>query len=192
MPRGVHGVTLEVRSTPAGGEALYEVPLMFANPLGVEVYPATLHVKVTITNTHPVDRSTALALRDGLLETLGLPFARPAPFTLEVGESTFFEYDVPVRDQAECLKLSPVQACTTSFSDAFQMAVSAKFLRTVGSTPGGTGASGPPGLLAALSLWACSLPSARPRLPSPLPFSSALRNVLSPSAPPRPPKPPPA
>ncbi len=40
---GIHGVTLEVRSTPAGGEALYEVPLMFANPLGIEVYPRTLH-----------------------------------------------------------------------------------------------------------------------------------------------------
>src|ERR1700735_4415044 len=28
---GLHGMALEVRGTPAGGEGLYEVPLMFAN-----------------------------------------------------------------------------------------------------------------------------------------------------------------
>jgi uncharacterized protein (DUF58 family) len=36
---GVHGMALEVRGTPLGGEGLYEVPLMFANPFGVEVFP---------------------------------------------------------------------------------------------------------------------------------------------------------
>ncbi|HEY8088430.1 MAG TPA: DUF58 domain-containing protein [Polyangiaceae bacterium] len=36
---GVHGVALEVRGTPLGGEGLYEVPLLFANPLGMEVVP---------------------------------------------------------------------------------------------------------------------------------------------------------
>lgn len=36
---GVHGIALEVRGTPLGGEGLYEVPLMFANPHGVEVVP---------------------------------------------------------------------------------------------------------------------------------------------------------
>jgi hypothetical protein len=87
----------------------------------VVAYPATLRVKITLTNTHPVHQSTALVLRDGLLETLGLQFTRPAPLTLEVGESVAFEYDVPVRDQAECLKLSRVQACTASFNDAFQV-----------------------------------------------------------------------
>lgn len=34
---GIHGISLEVRGTPFGGEGLYEVPLMFANPHGVEV-----------------------------------------------------------------------------------------------------------------------------------------------------------
>jgi len=38
---GVHGLALEVRGTPLGGEGLYEVPLLFANPLGVEVSPAS-------------------------------------------------------------------------------------------------------------------------------------------------------
>ena len=33
---GVHGMALEVRGTELGGEGLYEVPLMFANPFGVE------------------------------------------------------------------------------------------------------------------------------------------------------------
>ena len=36
---GVHGIALEVRGTPLGGEGLYEVPLMFANPHGIEVVP---------------------------------------------------------------------------------------------------------------------------------------------------------
>jgi uncharacterized protein (DUF58 family) len=38
---GVHGLALEVRGTSLGGEALYEVPLLFANPLGIEVLPGT-------------------------------------------------------------------------------------------------------------------------------------------------------
>jgi uncharacterized protein (DUF58 family) len=40
---GLHGMALEVRGTPVGGEGLYEVPLMFANPYGIEVLPRTLH-----------------------------------------------------------------------------------------------------------------------------------------------------
>jgi uncharacterized protein (DUF58 family) len=39
---GVHGLALEVRGTAFGGEALYEVPLLFANPLGIEVLPSAL------------------------------------------------------------------------------------------------------------------------------------------------------
>ena len=44
---GVHGMALEVRGTSAGGEALYEVPLMFANPFGIEVFPRPLQTFVT-------------------------------------------------------------------------------------------------------------------------------------------------
>ena len=43
---GVHGIALEVRGTPLGGEGLYEVPLMFANPHGLEVMPHPLFVLV--------------------------------------------------------------------------------------------------------------------------------------------------
>jgi uncharacterized protein (DUF58 family) len=39
---GIHGLALEVRSTVLGGEAPYEVPLLFASPLGVEVFPRRL------------------------------------------------------------------------------------------------------------------------------------------------------
>ncbi|MBX3234058.1 MAG: DUF58 domain-containing protein [Labilithrix sp.] len=39
---GMHGIALEVRGTPLGGEGLYEVPLMFANPHGIEVVPKPL------------------------------------------------------------------------------------------------------------------------------------------------------
>ncbi len=41
---GLHGIALEVRGTPLGGEGLYEVPLMFANPHGIEVVPKPLHM----------------------------------------------------------------------------------------------------------------------------------------------------
>jgi uncharacterized protein (DUF58 family) len=37
---GVHGVALEVTATPFGAEGLHEIPLLFANPLGIEVLPA--------------------------------------------------------------------------------------------------------------------------------------------------------
>jgi uncharacterized protein (DUF58 family) len=40
---GLHGIALEVRGTPLGGEGLYEVPLMFANPHGIEVVPRPLY-----------------------------------------------------------------------------------------------------------------------------------------------------
>jgi uncharacterized protein (DUF58 family) len=40
---GVHGIALEVRCAALGGEGLYEVPLHFANPLGIEVVPASMH-----------------------------------------------------------------------------------------------------------------------------------------------------
>lgn len=43
---GIHGMALEVRGTPGGGEGLYEVPLMFANPFGLEVFPRSLHVMI--------------------------------------------------------------------------------------------------------------------------------------------------
>ncbi len=39
---GVHGIALEVRGMSFGGEALYEVPLLFANPMGIEVLPLGL------------------------------------------------------------------------------------------------------------------------------------------------------
>ncbi len=39
---GVHGLALEVSGTPFGAEGLYEAPLLFANPLGVEVLPPRL------------------------------------------------------------------------------------------------------------------------------------------------------
>ncbi len=38
----IHGVALEVRGTPAGGEGLYEAPLMFLSPFGIEVLPRQL------------------------------------------------------------------------------------------------------------------------------------------------------
>ncbi|MGD0674173.1 MAG: DUF58 domain-containing protein [Polyangiaceae bacterium] len=39
---GVHGLALEVCAMPFGADGLYEVPLLFANPLGIEVLPRAL------------------------------------------------------------------------------------------------------------------------------------------------------
>ena len=39
---GIHGVALELRGMPLGGEGLYELPLVFSNPFGVEVRPREL------------------------------------------------------------------------------------------------------------------------------------------------------
>jgi uncharacterized protein (DUF58 family) len=36
---GLHGLALDVRGIPIGGDSLYEAPLMFANPHGIEVLP---------------------------------------------------------------------------------------------------------------------------------------------------------
>jgi hypothetical protein len=85
----------------------------------VDEYPATLHFKVVVTNTHPEDASTALAVRDDLLASLGLQLT--APFTVAVGKSTEFSATVTVHDQAECLRLSRERACTASGGDAFQV-----------------------------------------------------------------------
>jgi len=39
---GLHGLALELRGMPLGGDGLYEVPLVFSNPFGVEVQPSAL------------------------------------------------------------------------------------------------------------------------------------------------------
>lgn len=39
---GIHGLALQVCATPLGAQGLYEVPLVFASPLGVEVLPQAL------------------------------------------------------------------------------------------------------------------------------------------------------
>ena len=87
----------------------------------VDRYPATLHFKVVVTNTHPSDASVALALRDDLLASLGMDVRQQAPFTLEVGESVEFDAQVTVNSEAACRRLSHAQACAGSFEDAFQV-----------------------------------------------------------------------
>ncbi|HVH46693.1 MAG TPA: DUF58 domain-containing protein [Labilithrix sp.] len=66
---GVHGIALEVRGTPLGGEGLYEVPLMFANPHGIEVVPRSLFAMLQ-------------SARGGRART-GAPAGRPAPLAGE-------------------------------------------------------------------------------------------------------------
>jgi uncharacterized protein (DUF58 family) len=66
---GVHGIALEVRGTPLGGEGLYEVPLMFANPHGIEVVPKPLFAMLQ-------------SARGGRAR-VGAPAGRPAPLAGE-------------------------------------------------------------------------------------------------------------
>jgi len=70
-------------------------------------------------DTHPDDKSTALAVRDEVLTALGTSF--PVPFTLEVGQSTEFSASITVQDQAGCLRLSEAAACGTVAAGAFQV-----------------------------------------------------------------------
>ena len=86
----------------------------------VDHYPATLNFKIVLTNTHPSDKSTVLAVRDDVLAALGVTLT-PVPFTLDVGQSVEFSASVTVRDQADCRKISGAQACTASFAEAFQV-----------------------------------------------------------------------
>jgi hypothetical protein len=87
----------------------------------VDEYPATLQFKIVVTNTHPTDASTALAVRDDLLSVLGVRFAGKVPFTLAVGASAEFGASVTVHNQGECLRLSQAQACKNSFEGVFQV-----------------------------------------------------------------------
>jgi hypothetical protein len=87
----------------------------------VDHYPATVHIKVTLTNTHPTDTSVALALRDDFLQSLGLTLAPALPLSLGVGKSIDLDFDVTVRSAAACRSMSHAQACTSSAEDAFQV-----------------------------------------------------------------------
>ena len=82
----------------------------------VEAYPATIHIKVVVTNTHPTDASTVLSVRDDLLAKLGVKVAPETPFTLQVGQSTELDATVTIGSEAQCLRLSRAQACTSSSS----------------------------------------------------------------------------
>lgn len=86
---GVHGVALEVRGTPLGGEGLYEVPLMFANPHGIEVLPRALFTMLQgarggrARTAAPVGRAAPLRGEGDVLKELrahvpGDPFKRIA------------------------------------------------------------------------------------------------------------------
>jgi hypothetical protein len=86
----------------------------------VEQYPATLHFKVVLTNSHPADKSTALSVRDDLMAALGVDFGR-VPLTLDIGQSAEFNASVTVQNEAECLRLSRAQACGAGFDDGFQV-----------------------------------------------------------------------
>ena len=86
----------------------------------VDQYPATLNFKIVLTNTHPSDKSTALAVRDDVLAALGITLM-PVPLTLDVGQSLEFSASVTVHNETECQKISRTQACTASVAEAFQV-----------------------------------------------------------------------
>ena len=83
----------------------------------VASYPATLHFRIIVTNTHPTDASTALWVRDDALAK----FLPVAPFTVEAGRSLELDAAITVRSQAECLRLSHAPACNGGIDDVFQV-----------------------------------------------------------------------
>jgi len=83
----------------------------------VDRYPATLHFRIIVTNTHPTDASTALAVRDDALAK----FLPAVPFTIEVGRSLELHAAIMVRSQTECLRLSRAPACNSGIDDVFQV-----------------------------------------------------------------------
>lgn len=87
----------------------------------VTQYPATLHVRIKVTNSHPKDASTALSVHDSLLDKAGLALSPSAPFTLGVGQSQEFAYDLTVNDVRACEELSAANVCANSPSDVFRV-----------------------------------------------------------------------
>ena len=61
---GVHGLALEVRGVTFGGEGLYEVPLLFANPLGIEVLPLGLTATIAARRAGRVEDAAEEGRRD--------------------------------------------------------------------------------------------------------------------------------
>jgi hypothetical protein len=87
----------------------------------VDQYPATVHIKVTLTNTHPTDTSVALSLRDDFLESLGFVLAPALPLSVGVGKSIDLDFAVAIQSEAACRRMARAQACTGSAEDAFQV-----------------------------------------------------------------------
>jgi hypothetical protein len=83
-------------------------------------YPAKLRFQIVVTNTHP-DPSTALAVEDKVLESLGFKFTPAPPFTLAVGASVTSTFEVKVKSQAECLALAQSLSCGGEFDDVFKV-----------------------------------------------------------------------
>jgi hypothetical protein len=83
----------------------------------VDSYPATLHFRIIVTNTHPTDASTALGVRDDALAK----FLPAVPFTVEPGRSLELGAAITVRSRAECLRLSHAPACNGGVDDIFQV-----------------------------------------------------------------------
>ena len=87
----------------------------------IDEYPATLHFTVTVKNVHPTDASTAQAVHDPMLDALGVSFEPEAPFTLAVGQSASFGWDVTVKSAAHCRRLMAAPACGGSVDGIFQV-----------------------------------------------------------------------
>jgi hypothetical protein len=83
-------------------------------------YPARLHFKIRVTNTHPTE-STALAVEDKLLQSLGFKFTPAVPFTLAIGQSVQSSFDVTVKSRAECEALAKANSCGGQLDSVFKV-----------------------------------------------------------------------
>jgi hypothetical protein len=83
----------------------------------VSRYPATLRFHFTVTNSHPSATSQAQGVEDALLAPQGFHFTPAAPFSLAAGQSVGGDFELTLRDEAECLALAAADGTEDRFID---------------------------------------------------------------------------
>lgn len=92
-PAGAHEFTCE--------QSVDGVPLR-----EVTHYPATLRYHFIVTNSHPSGTSEVQGVEDALLAPRGFLFTPAPPLRLAVGQSVGSDFQLTLRDEAECLALA--------------------------------------------------------------------------------------
>jgi hypothetical protein len=87
--------------------------------LNITSYPTTVTWDLKITNTHPTHASTALKVKDALLEGLGFVFSPAAPITLQVGEYQTWQFQHEIGSKAQCDALAALDGLEDAHIDNY-------------------------------------------------------------------------